>query len=43
MSYNEMYLIALSGVALLSIAAIVFTISKSTRCSLKFYKKEKRL
>jgi len=43
MSYNEMYLITLSGVALLSVAAIVFTVSKSTKCSVRFYKGEKKL
>ena len=41
MSYNEMYLLALSGVALLSNAGIIFTISKSTKCSFRLYKDHK--
>ena len=42
MSYNEMYLLALSGLALLSVAAIIFTVSKTAKCQLRFYKGNKR-
>jgi hypothetical protein len=42
MSYNEMYLLALSGFALLSVAAIIFTVSKSAKYPLRFYKGDKK-
>ena len=42
MSYNEMYLLALSGIALLSVAAIIFTVSKTVRFQLRLYKGDKK-
>ncbi len=42
MSYNEIYLLALGGIALLSTAAIIFTVSKATKCSFKFSKNNER-
>lgn len=43
MSYNEIYLLALSGIALLGVAAIIFTVKKSTKCYFRFNKSAKKL
>ena len=41
MSYDEIYLLALSGITLISVATIIFTVSKVSKCSFKFSKKNK--